>query len=382
MSKVTRFTCKIFVFLLVSFSVFASTSVQQPLLLKQDAPTTYVVKKGDTLWDISALFLDSPWLWPRLWQVNPEISNPHLIYPGDKLTLTWRNGEPLLSLKPMKKMGPHVRKQNKKAIPTLAEGLVIPYLKSDLLLTDDDKKSALRVLGTSEGRKFLSHNERIYIDGKVTHPDWTIYRLVNQYERSGDDVDASAYSLRLVARAKLKETSDKYSALQVINQQQEIMINDIALPVIGNDLALSTVFHPNPAPAGMIANIKGSMDGHYFMALNQVVVIDRGFDDGLSQGSTFELSKQGAVIYGGKGNYRYKKEIGVNGFSSAELPPVAIGQMVVIRPYAKFSLALITQSDEPIGVNSIAISPVQTNHVNPSTQNTASSKSSQDDDNA
>ena len=132
----------------------------------------------------------------------------------------------------------------------------------------------------------------------------------------------------------------------------------------------------------MIANIKGSMDGHYFMALNQVVVIDRGFDDGLSQGSTFELSKQGAVIYGGKGNYRYKKEIGVNGFSSAELPPVAIGQMVVIRPYAKFSLALITQSDEPIGVKEYCNFPVQTNHVNPSTQNTASSKSSQDDDNA
>lgn len=381
MPKVIRFTCKMFVFLLVSFSVLASASVQKPLVLKQDAPTTYVVKKGDTLWDISALFLDSPWLWPRLWQVNPEISNPHLIYPGDKLTLTWRNGEPLLSLKPMKKIGPHVRKHNKEAIPTLSDSLVMPYLKSDLLLTNDDEKSALRVLGTSEGRKFLSHNERIYIDGKVTHPDWRIYRLVEQYERSGDDVDASAYSLRLVARAKLKETSDKYSGLQVVTQHQEIMINDIALPVMSNDLALSTVFYPSPAPAGMIANIKGSMDSHYFMAVNQVVVIDRGSDDGLSQGSTFELAKQGAVIYGEKGNYQYKKEMGVNGFSAAELPPVAIGQMVVIRPYAKFSLALITKSDEPIGVNSIAISPVQNNDVSPSMENTASSEPAQDDDN-
>ncbi|OEF26133.1 LysM peptidoglycan-binding domain-containing protein [Vibrio rumoiensis] len=372
-----RYLLNIFAIFVVSFSISAATN-QQPLVLKQDAPTTYVVKKGDTLWDISALFLDSPWLWPRLWQVNPEISNPHLIYPGDRLTLTWRNGEPLLSLKPMKKVGPHVRKQTKDAIPTLADGLVMPYLKSDLLLTNDDEKSALRVLGTSEGRKFLSHNERIYIDGKVTHPDWTVYRLVEKYDRSGDDVDASAYSLRLVARATLKETSDKYSGLQVINQQQEIMINDIALPVIGDDLALSTVFFPTPAPAGIVANIKGSVDNHYFMAVNQVVVIDRGADDGLSQGSTFDLAKRGAAIYGSKGNYRYKKDIGVNGFRSAELPAIPIGQMVVIRPYAKFSLALITKSDEPIEVDSIAISPIQFDQTKETTETAVASEASND----
>ncbi len=358
MPKVTQFIVKLFVFFVVSFSVVATTQSTPPLVLKEGAPSTYVVKKGDTLWDISALFLDSPWLWPRLWQVNPEIENPHLIYPGDKLTLTWQNGQPLLSLKPMKKITPHIRKSSKQAISTLSDGLVSPYLKSDQLLTTQQLEDALRVLGTSEGRKFLSHNERIYIDGKVTHPDWAVYRLVEQYQRSGDDVDATAYSLRLVAKAQLKESNDKASALQVVSQQQEILQNDIVLPVIGDDLTLSTVFQPSPAPVGLVANIKGSMESHHFMAVNQVVVIDRGSDDGLTQGSSFHLAKQGAVIYGSKGDYRYEKEVGVNGFSSADLPPVSIGHMVVIRPYAKFSLALITQSLEPIGVNSLAVSPL------------------------
>nr|WP_228767442.1 LysM peptidoglycan-binding domain-containing protein [Vibrio hibernica] len=169
MPKTTRFILNLCAFIAVSFSVVAATTTQNTIEIKDNAPQTYTVKKGDTLWDISALFLDSPWLWPRLWQVNPDINNPHLIYPGDKLTLTWRNGQPLLSLKPMKKIGPHVRKQDKEAISTVDNGLIRPYLKSDQLLTEDRKSSALRVLGTSEGRKFLSGNERIYIDGNVTN---------------------------------------------------------------------------------------------------------------------------------------------------------------------------------------------------------------------
>ncbi len=86
----------------------------KPLTVKDDAPQTYVVVKGDTLWDISAMYLDSPWLWPRLWQVNPDIDNPHLIYPGDKLSLVWINGQPVLSLKPVKKLSRKHASQKRK----------------------------------------------------------------------------------------------------------------------------------------------------------------------------------------------------------------------------------------------------------------------------
>ncbi|MBD1573910.1 LysM peptidoglycan-binding domain-containing protein [Vibrio sp. S17_S38] len=356
MPKTTRFILNLCAFIAVSLSVVAATRAQNTVEIKGNAPQTYTVKKGDTLWDISALFLDSPWLWPRLWQVNPDINNPHLIYPGDKLTLTWRNGQPLLSLKPMKKIGPQVRMQDKEAISTVDNGLILPYLKSDQLLTEDGKRAALRVLGTSEGRKFLSGNERIYIDGNVTNEKWAIYRIVEEYQRSGE-VKASSYSLRIVAQAELKEQSEKYSGLQVINQYQEIQPNDIALPMFGEDLALSTVFTPIPAPVGLIASVKGSMDNHAFMSVNQVVIIDRGSDDGLVQGSMFNLSKVGSAVYGKKGQYSYKEGDFFHAGKRIDLPPIAIGEMIVIRPYEKFSLALITKSEEPIKKDSIAISP-------------------------
>jgi hypothetical protein len=82
------------------------------LKLQEGHPTEYVVVKGDTLWDISGRFLQSPWRWPEVWNVNPQIDNPHLIYPGDQIYLTWVDGRPQLNLRRgIRKLSPQVRVQ-------------------------------------------------------------------------------------------------------------------------------------------------------------------------------------------------------------------------------------------------------------------------------
>ena len=98
------------------------------LKIRDDAPASYVVQKGDTLWDISALYLNEPWLWPQLWQMNPQVDNPHLIYPGDTLTLTYdAQGKPRLMVNDnVKRLSPTARKTMKggDAISTLPLAVV------------------------------------------------------------------------------------------------------------------------------------------------------------------------------------------------------------------------------------------------------------------
>lgn len=324
---------------------------QTPLALKPNAPATYTVVKGDTLWDISALYLDSPWLWPRLWQVNPEIDNPHLIYPGDKLTLFWRDGQPVLSLKPMRKLSPQVRVLEKQAVPTVQEGLVLPYLQSDRLMAKTALQDSVRVIGSNDGRQYLTKQEQLYISGVQTEKKWGIYREVAQYQRD----DEVMVALRLVAVGELAMTGGNFSGLSLQEQNQEILANDIALPEVDlEELQLSTTFYPQPAPTGSEAHILGSLEGSQYAGQNQVVVIDQGSSDGVAQGSMFELYQAGVKVNGKQGQFTYQAE---GSDADVQLPSTKVGTLMVIRPYERFSLALITNSSAPISVEVLALSP-------------------------
>ncbi|WP_154115061.1 LysM peptidoglycan-binding domain-containing protein [Vibrio cincinnatiensis] len=353
-----RRTALTFSMLFISLSAHVSALASEPTVLavKRDAPKTYIVVKGDTLWDISALYLDSPWLWPRLWQVNPEIDNPHLIYPGDKLTLVWRDGQPVLSLKPMVKLSPKVRLQEKQSLPTVEEGLLLPYLLSDRLIEETEIAQSLRVLGSNDGRQYLTKQDTVYISGESSHAQWGLYRPMNSFERG----DKRMVALRLLATAERLESQEQVTALSIHQFAQEIMVNDLALAEVGlNQLNLSTSFFPRPAPQGVQATILGTLEGSQYAAKNQVVVIDHGKDDGLMQGSMFELYQQGATVYQDKEGYSYKSNRG----EPINLPQRKVGTLMVIRPYDAFSLALVTNSEAPIDHTVLVFSPIHDEEI-------------------
>ncbi|EOX1770853.1 LysM peptidoglycan-binding domain-containing protein [Vibrio cholerae] len=350
MARLTRYIAyALLPFTLLSGQVTADE--QTPLALKPNAPTTYTVVKGDTLWDISALYLDSPWLWPRLWQVNPEIENPHLIYPGDKLTLFWRDGQPVLSLKPMRKLSPQVRVLEKQAVPTVQEGLVLPYLQSDRLMAKTALQGSVRVIGSSEGRQYLTKQDQLYISGVHSEKKWGIYREVAQYQRD----DEVMVALRLVAVGELAMTGGNFSGLSLQEQNQEILANDIALPEVDlEERQLSTTFYPQPAPVGSEARILGSLEGSQYAGQNQVVVIDQGRSDGVAQGSMFELYQAAVQVKAKQDSSTFLSE---RSNTDVQLPSVKVGALMVIRPYERFSLALITNSSAPISAEVHALSP-------------------------
>jgi hypothetical protein len=140
--------------------------------LAPNAPDSYVVKRGDTLWAISRIFLKSPWRWPELWGMNKaDIRNPHLIYPGQTLYLDKSNGRARLSSRrggadglETIKLSPRTRSSNlaDPSIPTLQNSLIEPFLTEPIIVEETTLQAAPRFVATQEGRVFLSEGDRAY----------------------------------------------------------------------------------------------------------------------------------------------------------------------------------------------------------------------------
>lgn len=336
----------------VSCFAVSGVTVAENLELKTNAPSAYKVVKGDTLWDISALYLDSPWLWPKLWRANPTINNPHLIYPGDKLTLIWRDGQPTIELTPAAKLdGQAERDSENQAVPTLAKSLLLPYLQQDRLLSVEELQVASRIIGSESGRHFLTAQDNIYIQANNQSREWGVYKEVETHYRKS--INQSAISLKLVALAKTVEqpanasTVSAMTTLKIMNQTQEIKVGDIVLSQEHHTSNRSLSFFPSPAPVELSsshgqhypAEIVGMMNGSQFASKNDVVIINRGEQDKLLKGNMYQIERAGAGEW-----LRHDGEQ-----ENKVTPPAThIGQLMVIRTYEHFSLAMVTQSKRPI----------------------------------
>src|SRR5664279_6331733 len=151
--------------LLLTLSAFAAT-----VQLAEHHPDTYTVQKGDTLWSISARFLQRPWQWPEVWQANPQVHNPHLIYPGDVLNLAYVNGRPSLSVagssSGQDSSGPHVRAEAvDDAIKPVPLSAIEDFLKKPRLVGEDEFRHAPHVVGIEDHHINGSTGQLIYVRG-------------------------------------------------------------------------------------------------------------------------------------------------------------------------------------------------------------------------
>jgi hypothetical protein len=190
-------TCRLFLALLIIGSL-CSFALAGEEMLKPGHPTHYVVKKGDTLWDIAGRFLQKPWLWPEIWYVNPQIRNPHLIYPGDRLDLVYVDGKPrlVLSRGPVK-LSPSVRSEPvRQPIPTIPIDHIAPYLSRPYVIDSKDKRLSLPyVLSAADEHLIAGAGQRLYVKGIHKAPNvdqFDIVRLGDPY-RDGETGEILGY---------------------------------------------------------------------------------------------------------------------------------------------------------------------------------------------
>ena len=270
--------------------------------LKADHPSRYIVQKGDTLWDISGRFLNEPWRWPDVWQVNPQIENPDLIFPGDEILLSYEDGKPILRVRRRGRRGvsqlsPSVRVENlaEEAISTIPISVMQPFLLRPSVVTDGEFAAAPYILSVGEEALIARPDSKIYVRGlgKEDVKRYAIYRKGDPYLNPGDDSDILGYEALHVGDAILDTRGDP-ATMVVVSTILPVLIGDRLFPI--NESMVQPKYQPRPAAEGLGGQIISVIDGVSQIAEYQTVVLNLGTRDGLEAGDVFAVYQKGAVI--------------------------------------------------------------------------------------
>jgi len=265
-------------------------------LLRPGHPVHYVVKKGDTLWDIAGMFLEKPWLWPEIWQVNPQIRNPHLIYPGDELNLVYVDGKPRLQLRrgPVK-LSPRVRaKPIQRAIPTIPIDHIAPYLSRPYVMDEQAMKLLPYVVAFADEHLGAGAGQRIYVRRieDDSQRQFDIVRPGKAY-KDADTGEILGYEAVYAGSGTLLRPGDP-ATVAVDRSRRAIFEGDRLVPFTPNEAAGD--FHPK-APKGKVdGSIIDVLDRLHQIGQYDVVVIDRGTADGITPGTVLQVNNRGETV--------------------------------------------------------------------------------------
>ena len=320
------------------------------------APDIYTVKPRDTLWDISRLYLVSPWRWPELWGMNlDQVKNPHLIYPGQVLFLDKSNGrarlrmgQPIGDIAGNNKLSPRVRARDVAldGIASIPFNLIEPFLNEAVIFETNQLAAAPRIVAAQEGRVLLSRGDTAYVRGDLGQErEYRIFREprplrdpttkeILGYEATY--VGASEYTVQGETRTNAEGKAEIVPAtFTVTSIRQEAGVGDRLSPVPSREY---TNYAPHP-PAGPMSGQIVSIYGDSLTAgQNQIVALNRGANDGIERGHVLALFRDGKVVI----------DPTVKNRERMKLPDERHGILFVFRVFERMSYALILSVKEPV----------------------------------
>jgi LysM repeat protein len=316
-------------------------------VLSPTAPQSYTVKRGDTLWDISSTFLRDPWYWPEIWQINPQVENPHLIYPGDVLALAYgADGSPQLTLERggAVRLSPRVRSEPlEAAIRPIPYEVVAHFMSRPSVLEKDQIDATPYVVSTREQHLVAATGNVIYVRGDVEGEINTRYNIVHVGDalRDPDDGDLIGYHGVYTGEARLVEKTDP-ATLEITGSERETLDGDLLFP--GSfDVPMDYIPHaPTQQVDGRVISI---INGLYMAGQYQVVVINRGASHGIEPGHVLGIYVTGTEVT----DPRSRGVSRVGGFGpNVKLPDFRGGTFMVFKTYDRISYGLIMESTVPI----------------------------------
>ncbi|MEW6766146.1 MAG: LysM peptidoglycan-binding domain-containing protein [Pseudomonadota bacterium] len=326
---------------------------------RTDAPHQYTVKRGDTLWDLAQRFLNDPWVWPEIWYDNPQVRNPHLIFPGDQLVIAMIDGKQRLT----KKLTPHVRiSPLDKALPTLPLEAIQPFLSYPQVLEVAELNDAPQIIGSPDGRLVLGRHDTVYTYGGHLNRD-ALRAVVRPHKPLIDPLteEVLGYEVDAVGKAVVLR-NDEPATLKLTESQREARKGDrlVGLPkVLGQDLKLTAL------PASVNGLVISLPDTTTRSSQWQIVALNKGRSDGIQAGHVIRLHQPGAITKvdtslipdpTGKSSNKGPSTFD-NPIREVQLPDVTLGDAVVFLVYDRVSYALITEVDRPVRVGDCFSAP-------------------------
>lgn len=334
------------------FFVFISVvSVAQPPpsnspALNNDVPLNYVVQQGDTLWGISGVYLQEAWRWPELWDTNPQLDNPHRIYPGDVLALRWEGGRPRLGLSSRGglKLSPNVRSQSlDTAIPPIPRDQIDPFLRNNRILESGAFSDLPYVIAGDAQRIISGLGDRIYVRGPVASGD-QVFGIIREGSPVIDPTTQEVLGITAldIGSASLtsggtEDSSDAVKEFEITRMTEEIRIGDRLIPL---QAGIMDAFFQPKSPGVEIENgfMVAVNSGVTQIGPMSIVTINRGDREAVMVGDVFAIYQTGEIVQD-----PVKQEM-------VALPDVRAGVLMVFAVYEKASFGLVLTATRPLAV--------------------------------
>lgn len=323
-----------------------ATALADTLMLNPNAPERYTVAQGDTLWDISARYLQDPWLWPEIWQVNPTIENPHLIYPGDILSLIYgADGKPRVTVsergKPTVKLSPEARSERlDQAIPAIPMDVVGPFLSRARVMDKEEYDNSPYIVAFQDDKIIAADNDKAYVRGEIDGDikRYTVIRIGEPYRNPGAKKnEILGYEMLEVATAHLETVGDP-SSFKLATSNREVLAGDRVIPMSDSDMI--DQFVPHPASGDLEGVIIAVLDGVSRIGPYHTVVLNIGTVDGIESGHVFDVMQSGRTVrdtFSGK-----------SGGEPVVLPDEEAGVVMVYRAFDRVSYGLVMRATRDI----------------------------------
>ena len=320
--------------------------VSEPVPLAANHPDEYVVKVGDTLWDIAATFLRDPWFWPEIWHINTQIENPHLIYPGDVLALVYIDGQPRITnvrastyrLSPQARISPITQ-----AVTSIPYESVSAFLSSGAVLEKREADRLPHLLATKGDHLIAAAGNIVYVRGL---DDAALGSRYNVVEVGGPLVDPDdnrliGYQGKFIGEGTLRRSGDP-ATVALTDTNQEAVPGDRLIPE-AVDIPLN--FYPRAPSSPIDGRIISVVGGVTQIGQYQVVVLNRGTRDGLAVGDVLTVFQTGETIrdrFGG---------------GKVRLPDEEAGTLMVFKVYDRIGYGLVMEATQAIHIHDTVRNP-------------------------